>query len=260
MNSSIAPLKGAIESLGKFVDFVPPAQKGVSAFFASVGALLTTMGQLAAQYSAEFFAGTILFGQNVGKAVDTVKAAFDAFASLADLKGLAAGVLTSFSNNLARLLDELGALVVPAAEDIGAALVYGIADGITAQIPYLVATLQNAAYTMVDTVQTALGIASPSKVFEQLGQYVGQGMAGGMDAMQPAIAGAGAGLGMAAVGGAAGSAPAGAGGGGGGGATSITFGPNSIAINGVQGGITEKQLDQLATKIMEKIANERGGR
>ena len=113
VNSSIAPLKGAIESLGKFVDFVPPAQKGVSAFFQSVGALLTQMGTLAGQYSAEFFAGTITFGQNISKAVATVKAAFDEFASLADLKGLGQGVLTSFTTNLAALLDECAGLLGP---------------------------------------------------------------------------------------------------------------------------------------------------
>ena len=263
INQAVAPLKGAIESLGSFTDFVPPAQKGVNAFFQSVGALLTTMGQLAAQYSAEFFAGTILFGQNVSKAVAIVKASFDQFAELADLKGLAAGVLTSFSNNLARLLDELGAMVVPAAENIGAALVYGIADGITAQLPYLVATLQNAAYTMVDTVNSALGIASPSKVFEQIGQYAGEGMAGGMEAMQPAIAGAGAGLGMSAVGG-TGAAMSGGGGGGGAGPGSggltINIGSGAIVLNGVQGGIGEKELRRLAQLLKEEIANERGTR
>ena len=263
INQAVAPLKGAIESLAKFTDFVPPAQKGISAFFQSVGALLTQMGQLAGQYSAEFFAGTILFGQNVSKAVAIVKASFDQFAGLADLKGLAAGVLTNFSNNLARLLDELGALVAPAAENIGAALVYGIADGITAQLPYLVATLQNAAYTMVDTVNSALGIASPSKVFEQIGQYAGEGMAGGMEAMQPAIAGAGAGLGMSAVGG-TGAAMSGGGGGGGAGPGSggltINIGSGAIVLNGVQGGIGEKELRRLAQLLKEEIANERGTR
>ena len=258
VNSSIAPLKGAIESLGKFVDFVPPAQKGVSAFFQSVGALLTQMGTLAAQYSAEFFAGTILFGQNVSKAVATIKAAFDEFASLADLKGLGQGVLTSFTTNLAALLDELAAQMVPAAENIGAALVFGIADGITAQLPYLVATLQNAAYTMVDTVQTALGIASPSKVFEQIGQYAGEGMAGGMAAMQPAIAGAGAGLGMAAAGGASGAASAGRGGGGEG--LTVNIAAGAITLSGVSGQVGEKELRRLAQLIKEEFANERGGR
>jgi hypothetical protein len=230
----------------------------VSAFFQSIGQLLTQMGTLAGQYSAEFFAGTILFGQNVSKAVATIKAAFDEFASLADLKGLAAGVLTSFSNNLARLLDELGAMVVPAAENIGAALVYGIADGINAQLPYLVATLQNAAYTMVDTVQTALGIASPSKVFEQIGQYAGEGMAGGMAAMQPAIAGAGTGLGMAAAGGASGAASAGRGGGGEG--LTVNIAAGAITLSGVSGQVGEKELRRLAQLIKEEFANERGGR
>ena len=258
INQAVAPLKGAIESLAKFTDFVPPAQKGVSAFFQSVAALLTQMGVLAAQYSAEFFAGTILFGQNIAKSVESIKAAFAQMAGLADLKGIASGVLDSFTKNLTALLDELERQVAPAAENIGAALVYGIADGITAQLPYLVATLQNAAYTMVDTVNSALGIASPSKVFEQIGQYAGEGMAGGMAAMQPAIAGAGAGLGMAAAGGASGAASSGRGGGGEG--LTINIGSGAIVLNGVQGGIGEKELRRLAQLIKEEIANERGGR
>ncbi len=261
VNTSIAPLKGAIESLAKFTDFVPPAEKGVSAFFSAIAALLGDMAVLAGKYSAEFFAGTVAFGQNVSRAVAVVKAAMADLGTLADVKGIASGVLSGFANGLAGLMSELERMVLPAAENIGANLVFGIAEGINAQLPYLIATLQNAAYTMVSTVQSTLGIASPSKVFEQIGQYAGEGMVGGMAAMQPAIAGAGAGLGMAAIDGAGGGVSSGGGGAsGGGGTTSITFGPGAIVLSGVQGGITEKQLQVLADKIMEKIANDRGGR
>jgi type II secretory pathway component PulF len=56
--------------------------------------------------------------------------------------------------------------------------------------------MTNTVLAAVQAAQATLGIASPSKVFEQLGQYTGQGMAGGMNAMQPAVASAGAGLGI----------------------------------------------------------------
>lgn len=73
-------------------------------------------------------------------------------------------------------------------------VVYGIADGITAQLPEPGRDAgQRGLYHGRYRSNSALGIASPSKVFEQIGQYAGEGMAGGMAAMQAGNCGRGRG-------------------------------------------------------------------
>jgi len=188
VNAAVAPLKGAIESLAKFSDFVPPAQKGVSAFFQSIGQLLTQMGTLAGQYSAEFFAGTITFGQNIAKAVETIKTAFGLIAGLADLKGVAAGVLTKFIETLAAMLAELERQVAPASFNVGQYLALGIAAGITSGTPAIVNAVYAAINQAILAAKAALGIASPSKVFQQqIGLQMAAGMAGGMTMGAPLV-------------------------------------------------------------------------
>lgn len=248
----------AVDSFTKLADVGEVPATAIDIFAANVVLVVTRLQSLASTVSADALTAAGVFGANVAATVKSVNDALQGFATLGKSSDIGSSVLGAFVDTLNQLIADTERILVPAAENIGAALVFGIADGIQAQIPYLVATLQNAAYTMVDTVQGALGIASPSKVFEQIGQYAGQGMVGGMAAMQPALAGAGAGLGMAAVGG-AGAAVSGRAGGGGGDVI-VNIGTGAFTLNGAQGGIGEKELRRLAQLIKEEIANERGTR
>jgi phage-related protein len=62
----------------------------------------------------------------------------------------------------------------------GHALMVGLAQGITAGAPGAVATMRGAAQATADAFAGTLGIASPSKVFRQLGIYVNEGLVDGL--------------------------------------------------------------------------------
>lgn len=71
--------------------------------------------------------------------------------------------------------------------EIGIALVQGLVDGIAGMGPKAIASILGLATSLKDTVKNALGIHSPSKVFEGYGKNTAEGFAGGIDAGAPAV-------------------------------------------------------------------------
>jgi len=251
---AIGIIGGAVEGFVTLAAFEGVPEVAMSAFGSALNAALTVIESMSATWATTGLTQAVAWAQSVDAIVKTITTAIDAITKLGQLQTGASGLLDTFSATLGGLLTEMQTHVLPAMETVGGNMMIGLANGITAQRSALVNAMIATVWAAVQAAQGALGIASPSKVFEQIGQYAGEGMVGGLGAMQPAVAGAGAGLGVAAVGGAV------SGGGGGGGALSITFAPGSIVVNGVAGAFTEKHLQLLADKITEKIANDRGGR
>lgn len=67
-----------------------------------------------------------------------------------------------------------------AGKQIGVNLCEGIAEGIRSGIEVATTAAEELALKLVETVKNALGIASPSKVFEDLGYYSDLGLSGGL--------------------------------------------------------------------------------
>lgn len=65
---------------------------------------------------------------------------------------------------------------------IGQQIVQGLIDGIRSGISRVAETITNLARTAVNAAKSALGIASPSKEFAELGTYTAQGFAVGLEA------------------------------------------------------------------------------
>lgn len=88
------------------------------------------------------------------------------------------------------LMQDIGAAVMGAAQyvwglgaqffEAGAAIVQGMANGITSRISAVRDAISMAAGDAVDLFKEKLGIHSPSRVFMQLGSYVGEGAALGI--------------------------------------------------------------------------------
>ena len=88
------------------------------------------------------------------------------------------------------LMQDIGAAVMGAAQyvwglgaqffEAGAAIVQGMANGITSRIAAVRDAISMAAGDAVDWFKEKLGIHSPSRVFMQLGSYVGEGAALGI--------------------------------------------------------------------------------
>ncbi|MEU8968170.1 phage tail tape measure protein [Streptomyces monashensis] len=62
----------------------------------------------------------------------------------------------------------------------GQMIMQGLMDGLNSRLPHLAATTTNVGQTLQDAFATNLGIASPSKVFRQLGYYVNDGLVDGL--------------------------------------------------------------------------------
>jgi hypothetical protein len=78
--------------------------------------------------------------------------------------------------------------------DIGVNMLQGLADGITAAKDRVVGAITGAVGGAVDSAKKLLGIASPSKVFAEIGGYTGEGFAQGVEDATPDAHAAMAGL------------------------------------------------------------------
>lgn len=90
--------------------------------------------------------------------------------------GLIVGVAKGMVNALPKLLEA----ALTGAVDVGKNIVKGIWDGMCAMIEWLVEKVKGFVDTIIDTAKSALGIASPSKVFAGIGEYTVEGFAKGV--------------------------------------------------------------------------------
>ena len=83
--------------------------------------------------------------------------------------------------------------------DIGVNIVQGVWEGITGMWGWLTEKVSSFFSGIVDGVKDTLGIHSPSKVFEELGGYTGEGFALGIEGMSKAVSKAGQDMANAAI-------------------------------------------------------------
>lgn len=109
---------------------------------------------------------------------------FDAFADDKDWEKLDA--LLDLIETLPKEMEDLPT----SAEAQGENVVIGLTNGINKQATVAITAAKNLASAVADTIASALMIASPSKLMEQYGQYVGEGLAIGIAGSEDMVAGA----------------------------------------------------------------------
>ena len=124
-----------------------------------------------------------------------VAVAFTAFVAIVgSIVGALAAVpvaLAAIPLALWKLLSDAIAFVASigaAAYSIGAAIVEGIVAGLSAGTGWVVSVVQGLGESVIAAVKGILGIASPSKVFAELGGFTAEGFAQGVDAGGGAVA------------------------------------------------------------------------
>jgi tRNA A37 threonylcarbamoyltransferase TsaD len=118
----------------------------------------------------------------IGSSISVISTAIDQFAKLLDFKAPSKDAMTTFVNALKSIVSAMTNLVLPASEDIGVQLIQGIIKGIQSQVAALSKALDDAMGQALDSIKVTLGIASPSKVFEeQVGTNIAAGIASGMN-------------------------------------------------------------------------------
>ena len=183
-------LKKGVDGFAKLADLKDVPEQQLALFADSVIALVKTIIQLSSVLSNE----TLLQANTFANAVDMViKVVLSGLKALGDL-GDGASNLKAFTAQLVAAVQQIAAAVAqqakPASENIGINIALGVAQGITIGTP----AIQNAVFAAVNAAiaaaRQALGIASPSKVFDTIGQFAGAGLAQGLDTSQATVAAA----------------------------------------------------------------------
>jgi len=183
---------GFLIGMTKLYIGLKPVIKGVEEFFgfkdtslADVLAVATKAGE----YAAAIFAGVVFAFLAVAAAIGAVVAIGVALtASLVAMVGAVIGAavavggafldaFTAVKTYLAGLPDTL--------VSVGRDLMLGLANGITGGVSSVVGAMTGAVGSAIDAAKHKLGIASPSKVFAEIGGYTGEGFAQGVDDSAP---------------------------------------------------------------------------
>lgn len=185
-DSSLLDLLGLAKSGGEILAYVIA---GLAAVFAVVlGAALVAAASLFAPLIAAVYLGIKVFGL----LKDAVVAAYDYLTntSLTQIAtDLVNGFVSVFVNLPATILGyfmSAGAAVLSYLTgidlaSIGTNIMLGLARGIGAGAGAIVNAVSGAIKNAIASAKSLLGIASPSKVFESIGDFTGEGFVGGVE-------------------------------------------------------------------------------
>ncbi len=180
-------------------------------------------------------------------------------AALIWLWGALPGIGAAISNGLGAAWDYVTGKVTAAINflkglslsEIGTAMIDGLVAGITSAGSKVLSAITGIASGAVTGAKKMLGIASPSKVFAEIGEYTGEGMAIGIDRSASGVQDSLEGLTTPP-------ATQGASGGGGKGG-GLNFAGATFVLNGVQGAEdAESRIDALLTRLIEGDTSQLG--
>ncbi len=217
---------GFLIGMTKVFIALKPAIKAVSDFFGFEDTALTDLLDIATkagEYAAMVFVGFVAALAAIGVVVGVVIAAVVGiqvaiYAMIAALVAAVIYVDTAFINAFQAVWTFLSGLPAKMVT-MGSDLIMGLVNGITGSASAVVAAITGAVGGAITSAKKLLGIASPSKVFAEIGGYTGEGFAGGVEdsapeaqaamtnMVDPAPAAAKAGEGAPAGGGASGGKP-----------------------------------------------------
>ena len=89
-------------------------------------------------------------------------------------------LILAFLNGLSQGKDHHAAEINTAIADLADAIIKGLTDGIPGGVDAIVKAIGKIAGGAITDLKTLLGIASPSKVFPNLGEFTTQGYADGI--------------------------------------------------------------------------------
>lgn len=115
------------------------------------------------------------------------------------IAGAAMDTITDFVNGLADAIDRKSWALRSAGRKLAFAIVDGMTGGLASKVGSLVRSARDLASSAVEGAKRLLGVASPSKVFEWIGEMTGEGMAVGMTNTAKMVSDASASTGSGAV-------------------------------------------------------------
>lgn len=107
--------------------------------------------------------------------------------------------ISSILGGITNELMNFAAEILPASIGVGVAIVQGLAEGIASGASWVVSQIVSVAIAAIQAAKAALGVASPSRVFDAIGGFTAQGMAQGIDGGRSQVARSARALAAAAV-------------------------------------------------------------
>ena len=175
-----------------FIQFEIWAMKGLIAI-KPYGSTFKAAGQTILFFGQQAMVVLGIVGAAIGFAVvqtlgflAALKATWDAMTFLANgaiaLGGaLVNGVAYGVGFLMGKFTEVKAFLAGMSLSEIGTALIDGLVSGLTTAGPKVLAAITGVASGAIDAAKKALGIASPSKVFAEIGGYTAEGMSVGVD-------------------------------------------------------------------------------
>jgi phage-related protein len=162
----------------------------VSEFFGFEDTALTDLLDIATkagEYAAMIFVGFVGALVAVAAVIGVVVAACIAWT--ATIYGAIAAVVYFSVQLIAGIVGAFEAVKTYLSEidlaQVGADILQGLANGITGAAGFVKDAVSNAVNAAIKSAKDLLGIASPSKVFAEIGGYTGEGFAGGVEDSAP---------------------------------------------------------------------------
>ena len=182
----MVPFAQAIEDAGFTIEDLSnigtvEMSKMAAAWTSSSGDIIATMEAAGVEIpnKADLIVNSVVnsFNNGTSGTESAATASIQAYAQAIN-SGLPAEQAANVANRVA------SALNVPGTYSIGANAADGVASGINARAWSAMQAAQSLANSVASTLSSALQISSPSKVTKRIGQFVGQGLAIGMEEME----------------------------------------------------------------------------
>lgn len=200
--TDFSPIKNLFDTLSGISIDTDAASKGFLGLGTSdLAAVGTELSNFAANASGFFSAVSSYSASTISDFVGAVGGANTLPTLLAGIDGTIGTMLSTMATNLetsmktmkTNLNASLLAMVLAirskstAFQSAGVAIMQGLNNGINSMRSTLIATANSIANSIRNTINTAMDINSPSRVTYESGQFIGQGLAGGMRNMIPDI-------------------------------------------------------------------------
>ena len=197
--TDFSPIKNLFDTLGSISIDTDVAEKGFWSGVSQMGQMGTGLADFATNASAFFTAINGLNMDNLSGFFDELSSAGDLPNKLSGLNGTIGTVLDTMVQTVETKMTSIKTKVTEGMNSIvetiasvdlyssGAAMMDGLNRGILSKTSSVLTTVQGLATSIKTTINTAMGINSPSKVTTMQGEYIGTGLQVGMQNSVPGI-------------------------------------------------------------------------
>lgn len=173
-------IEGFVSTLARFLPPMFEAFRLVGGAFIqglgrALGPMIEAMGGMSGDDGQAMLALAMSLGDALGFIVGVSVQVVAGFAAISGGLAIVGAEALRWFQGLLALPSQLGAGIVSAFSTLGTQIVDGLVGGLTSGVSRVTEAVSGLASSAVTSAREALGIASPSKVFEEIGGYTAEG-------------------------------------------------------------------------------------